>query len=81
MCVPVAVTSGWFLGGSLVEFRRRRPTVTPADLAKTQTLVLTGPNRLTRNPMYVGMVGLLTAHAILRRSAVAMLPAASVLRR
>ena len=48
-CVPVVVASGWFLGASLIEFRRKRTTVNPADLAKTQTLVVTGPNRWTRN--------------------------------
>lgn len=75
-CVPVVVTSCWLLGASFIEFRRGCTTVNPADLAKTQALVVTGPNRLTRNPMYVGMSGLLTAHAILRRSAVALVPTA-----
>ena len=32
---------------------------------------------MTRNPMYVGMAGLLVVNAILRRSAIAVLPVAA----
>lgn len=34
-----------------------------------------GPNGLTRNPMYVGMAGILLAHAVTRKSVLALLPA------
>lgn len=72
----VSVASGWLLMGSVREFRRQRTSVNPLDVAAARSLVVRGPNRLTRNPMYVGMAGLLVAHAILRRSAVAVLPVA-----
>ncbi len=35
-----------------------------------------GPNALTRNPMYVGMAGVLTAHAIARGGWLTALPVA-----
>jgi protein-S-isoprenylcysteine O-methyltransferase Ste14 len=73
----VSLASGWLLAGSVQEFRRQRTSVNPVDVAGARSLVIRGPNRLTRNPMYVGMAGLLIANAILRRSAVAVLPAAA----
>jgi len=39
-------------------------------------LVVDGPNRLTRNPMYLGLTGLLLSHAIARRSPSALIPLA-----
>lgn len=68
------VAAGWaltaasvaLLGSALIEFRRRRTTISPLTPGQASTLVTTGPNRLTRNPMYVGMAGLLTAHAVMR---------------
>ena len=73
----VSLASGWLLGGSVQEFRRQRTSVSPVDVAAARSLVVGGPNRLTRNPMYVGMTGLLVANAILRRSAIAVLPVAA----
>ena len=40
-------------------------------------LVTDGPNALTRNPMYVGMAGVLTAHALVRRGWLPVLPLAA----
>jgi protein-S-isoprenylcysteine O-methyltransferase Ste14 len=42
--------------------------------SKATTLVTTGANRLTRNPMYLGLAGILTAHAVARGSWAASLP-------
>lgn len=39
-------------------------------------LVESGPNRFTRNPIYLAMAGVLLAHAIARRSWWALLPVA-----
>lgn len=73
----VATASGWLLAGTAREFRRQRTTFDPVDVSAARFLVVRGPNRLTRNPMYVGLAGLLVAHAVLRRSAVAVLPVAA----
>jgi protein-S-isoprenylcysteine O-methyltransferase Ste14 len=40
-------------------------------------LITTGSNSITRNPMYVGLTGLLVAHAIGHGSWKALLPAAA----
>ncbi|NHB85534.1 isoprenylcysteine carboxylmethyltransferase family protein [Tessaracoccus sp. HDW20] len=40
------------------------------------SLIVTGPNRLTRNPIYLGFAGLLTAHALWRATPAALLPVA-----
>lgn len=72
-CVVVA-GSAWCIGGSIAEFRRRRTTVNPVSVG-ADFLVTSGPNRLTRNPMYVGMTGVLLGHAVFRRSPLALVPA------
>lgn len=71
----VAAGSAWLIGGSVARFRRRGTTVNPLVVGAS-SLITTGPNRLTRNPMYVGMAGLLLAHAVARRSGRSMVPAA-----
>ncbi|MDR7346588.1 protein-S-isoprenylcysteine O-methyltransferase Ste14 [Enteractinococcus fodinae] len=58
----------------MIQFRRSHTTVNPKTL-DTTALVVTGPYKLTRNPMYVGMTGLLVAHALTRRSWLALVPA------
>lgn len=75
--VPLALAATWLIGGSLREFSRRRTTINPVNLEAVQTLVTSGPNSLTRNPMYLGMAGWLLVHAILRRSPSTLLPVAA----
>lgn len=72
----VAGTAVTLLGGSTARFRRHGTTIDPLRPDRASHLVVAGPNRLTRNPMYVGMAGLLVAHAALRRSPAALLPVA-----
>lgn len=58
----VALWLGLMFGG-LAIFRRRRTSFIPNRPAST--LVVEGPYRLTRNPMYLGMASLTVALAIL----------------
>lgn len=71
----VGVGACLLMGGAVIEFQRHHTTVNPKTLDTTK-LVVTGPNRLTRNPMYLGLAGVLTAHAVWRRSWVALIPVA-----
>lgn len=63
------------LGGALARFRRQGTTVNPVDM-NADALVTSGPNSLTRNPMYAGMTGVLIAHTLARRSVRGLIPAA-----
>jgi protein-S-isoprenylcysteine O-methyltransferase Ste14 len=46
---------------AIMRFVRARTTVNPLDPALSTALVIAGPYRFTRNPMYLGMALLLTA--------------------
>ena len=48
----------------LVEFRRARTTFNPLDPARASALVTTGIYRVTRNPMYLGMLLVLLGWAV-----------------
>ena len=71
----VGVGSFVLIGGAVLQFQRSNTTINPETLDTTE-LVVTGPNRLTRNPMYLGTTGFLVAHALGRRSWAALIPAA-----
>ncbi|BDA63836.1 methyltransferase family protein [Actinomyces capricornis] len=71
----VAGASGALILEGVAEFARHRTTVDPHGVERASALVTTGPNALTRNPMYVGMLGLLVARAVARRRRRALLPA------
>jgi protein-S-isoprenylcysteine O-methyltransferase Ste14 len=73
----VAAASVWLLAGSAQAFRRGGTTVNPMDPAQASALVTSGPNRVTRNPMYVGMAGLLVAHGLVRGGWRTALPVAA----
>ena len=62
------------LAASVGNFLRHRTTVDPVRVERAQHLVVDGPNRLTRNPMYLGLAGVLLSHAIARRSPSAVIP-------
>ncbi len=70
----VATGSATLLAGSLTSFRGLGTTIDPFHPADATALVTTGPNAWTRNPMYVGMAGLLTAHAVVRGAWPAVAP-------
>jgi protein-S-isoprenylcysteine O-methyltransferase Ste14 len=71
----VGATSVWLGLGALARFIKHRTTFDPATPGATY-LVTSGPNRLTRNPMYLGLAGMLTAFAVWRRSPQALIPVA-----
>lgn len=63
--------------GAMAAFRRHHTTVNPLDPAQASTMVTGGVFGVTRNPMYVGMAGLLTAHAVRRGGWLTPLPVAA----
>lgn len=71
----VGVTSAWLGLGSLARFIKHETTFDPVTPSATY-LVTSGPNRLTRNPMYLGLAGMLTSFAVWRRSPRALIPVA-----
>lgn len=73
----VAAASVALIAGSIQRFREGGTTVEPFHPEQATTLVTSGPNALTRNPMYVGMAGLLTAHALVRGGWLPVLPVAA----
>ena len=73
----VTLASVALAGAAGLEFRRSGTTVEPFRPEQASVLVTTGSNGVTRNPMYVGMAGILVAHAIWRRSWGALVPVAA----
>lgn len=69
--VAIGAGSLTLAAASVLRFRAARTTVNPFEPHRAASLVTTGANAITRNPMYVGMAGLLAAHAVARGSVVA----------
>ena len=59
-----------------VSFRRHHTTVNPVRPEQASTVVDDGVFALTRNPMYVGLTGVLSAHALARGGLLTWLPVA-----
>ncbi len=72
----VALASVSMAAASGRRFRRSDTTIDPLHPDQTSVLVTTGANSISRNPMYVGLAGLLVAHAIWRGSWAALAPVA-----
>ncbi|MEM9255896.1 MAG: isoprenylcysteine carboxylmethyltransferase family protein [Pseudomonadota bacterium] len=63
-----------FTLGGIVSFRRANTTVNPLKPRQATALVTSGVYRLSRNPMYVGMLWLLLAWGFYLGSPLAFLP-------
>lgn len=72
----MTLASAGLAEGSARIFRGSGTTLNPFDPAQASVLVTSGPNAVTRNPMYVGLTGLLVANAIRRGSWSALAPVA-----
>ena len=57
----IIILAVFFLVPAVVGFRRSKTTVNPFQPHMASTLVVSGVYKYTRNPMYVGMAGLLLA--------------------
>jgi protein-S-isoprenylcysteine O-methyltransferase Ste14 len=62
--IAVAVAGVFFSIAGFASFRRARTTVNPMKPESASTLVNSGVYRITRNPMYVGLLLVLVAWAI-----------------
>jgi protein-S-isoprenylcysteine O-methyltransferase Ste14 len=65
----VAIVGAAFVASGAIAFRRAKTTTNPTKPGAASSLVSSGPYRLTRNPMYVGLVLVLVAWAIFLWSA------------
>src|SRR6185436_8035975 len=78
--IVIATAGGFFSIGGFVAFRRARTTVNPMKPESASSLVASGVYRITRNPMYVGLVLVLVAWATFLAAPLALLgPLAFVL--
>lgn len=75
--VAVTTVSGTLAAVAAGQFRRQGTTLEPINPGLASVLVTTGANSVSRNPMYVGLAGLLTANALRLGSWKALLPAAA----
>ncbi|HEY0646216.1 MAG TPA: isoprenylcysteine carboxylmethyltransferase family protein [Nocardioides sp.] len=77
VAAATAAASFGLAGAAASGFRSHHTTLEPMDPSKATSLVVSGPNALTRNPMYVGLAGLLVANAVRLRDWRALLPLAA----
>ena len=75
---PVAVVAGVVIGGGVVVLldafvRFARADGTPAPPVPTEHLVVVGPYRYVRNPMYLAVLAVIAGQALLSRSVGALL--------
>ena len=71
--IALALLGGGFSVAGVLSFRRARTTVNPMKPEAASALVSSGIYRVTRNPMYVGLLLVLVAWAVFLSSAWALL--------
>jgi protein-S-isoprenylcysteine O-methyltransferase Ste14 len=74
--VAISLVSVSLAGAAANQFRRSGTTLEPLHPDQASVLVTSGVNAVSRNPIYVGMAGLVLAHAVWRGSWAALLPLA-----
>ncbi len=74
VAAAIGLASGSMAGGAARHFRRSDTTVDPVHPDRASVLVTSGPNSISRNPMYAGLAGLLVANAVWRGSWTGLLP-------
>jgi protein-S-isoprenylcysteine O-methyltransferase Ste14 len=62
--VAIALVGGGFSLAGIFAFRRAKTTVNPMTPQRTSSLVTSGVYRVTRNPMYVGLLFVLVGWAV-----------------
>lgn len=67
------IASGVFGIGALYQFYRAKTTVNPVDIDKVTAIVCLGVYRLSRNPMYLGLLLLLLAFSYWLQNGLALL--------
>lgn len=72
--LTISLVSFSMAGAAASRFRRSGTTLEPFQPDRASVLITGGANAISRNPMYVGMAGLLLAHAVWRGSWTALLP-------
>jgi len=76
----LALAGGVFVTGAMISFLRARTTVSPMKPEMTSSLVRSGVYRVSRNPMYVGLLFVLAGWAVYLASAWSLIgPVAFVL--
>ena len=73
VAIAIALAGGVFSLAGIMSFRRARTTVNPMKPEAATSLVSSGIYRITRNPMYVGLLFVLVAWAAFLSSAWSLL--------
>ena len=72
--VTISAVSFSMAGAAVSRFRQSGTTLEPVHPDRASALVTNGANSISRNPMYLGLGGMLLGHALWRGSWTALLP-------
>ena len=70
--IVIVVIGVAFTAAGVVSFRRAKTTISPVRPGNASSLVTSGVYRITRNPMYVGLLLVLVAWAVFLASPIAL---------